>query len=216
MLLNCNLLSTSRLKLASEEFKKHTKLLAEMKKDLDYIFKKIRVIKAKVSTQYPEAFAEVNCANKTFAEEAEEDEEMNQAASKATQQKPSPAVSAKPPKLSSEKRASKEVGYVKMDQSPDGRPGAETEKRQSFVSNKSTSTDNSNDSSDSDTGWIRIRRAGLIDGLIMKDFLFVKCTRDVLAFLFCKLLIVCALNTAYHHIKINLIKIRDKIIYTFT
>lgn len=161
MLLNCNLLSTSRLKVASDEFKKHTKLLAEMKKDLDYIFKKIRVIKAKVSSQYPEAYAEANFANKTFAEEAEEDEEINQATNKTAQQNPSTAVSdvkvAKPQKLSTEKRVSKEVGYVKMEHSPDpeaGRSCAESEKRQSLVSNKSTSTDNSNDSSDctSDTG----------------------------------------------------------------
>ncbi len=161
MLLNCNLLSTSRLKIASEEFKKHTKLLAEMKKDLDYIFKKIRIIKSKVSAQYPEAYAEANFSNRTFAEEAEEDEEINLATKVSTQQPgPSLAVSVKvaKPQKSTEKKASKEVGYVKMEHSPDpeasGLSSAEIEKRQSLVSNKSTSTDNSNDSSDctSDTG----------------------------------------------------------------
>lgn len=49
MLLNCNALSQNRLKLATEEFKKHTKMLSEMKKDLDYVFKKIRIIKSKLS-----------------------------------------------------------------------------------------------------------------------------------------------------------------------
>lgn len=159
MLLNCNALSTSRLKVASEEFKKHTKLLAEMKKDLDYIFKKLRVIKSKVSTQYPDAFAEVNFSNKTFAEEAEEDEDIVDKAKKDNDAESS-AVSvkvAKPQKSSSEKKVSKEVGYVKMEHSPDpdaGRCSAEIDKRQSLCSNKSTSTDNSNDSSDctSDTG----------------------------------------------------------------
>lgn len=48
MLLNCNALSANRLKLASEDFKKHTKQLNDMKKDLDYIFKKIRIIKGKL------------------------------------------------------------------------------------------------------------------------------------------------------------------------
>lgn len=160
MLLNCNALSTSRLKIASEDFKKHTKLLAEMKKDLDYIFKKIRIIKSKVSSQYPEAFAEAHFANKTFAEEAEEDEEMNQTTQETAKPSPSPGVSvkvAKSAKSSTEKKISKEVGYVKMEHSPDpeaGRSSAEIDKRQSLVSNKSTSTDNSNDSSDctSDTG----------------------------------------------------------------
>lgn len=161
MLLNCNALSTSRLKIASEEFKKHTKLLAEMKKDLDYIFKKIRVIKSKVSSQYPDAFAEVHFSNKTFAEEAEEDEDItNKTKKKSTQDCQSSGASvkiAKPQKSSTEKKISKEVGYVKMEHSPDpdaGRSSAETDKRQSLGSNKSTSTDNSNDSSDctSDTG----------------------------------------------------------------
>lgn len=160
MLLNCNALSTSRLKVATDEFKKHTKLLGEMKKDLDYIFKKIRIIKSKVSSQYPDAFAETNLSNKTFAEEAEEDENINRTTKENTQDKQMPGTSAKvakPQKSSTEKKASKEVSYVQMEHSPDPEPGrssAETDKRQSLVSNKSTSTENSNDSSDctSDTG----------------------------------------------------------------
>ncbi|XP_014298403.1 uncharacterized protein LOC103579322 isoform X3 [Microplitis demolitor] len=58
MLTNCNQLSISRLKSAGAEFKKHTALLAEMKKDLDYIFKKIRIVKNKLNQQYPQAFNE--------------------------------------------------------------------------------------------------------------------------------------------------------------
>lgn len=162
MLLNCNALSTSRLKLASDEFKKHTKLLGEMKKDLDYIFKKIRIIKSKVSSQYPDAYAEAHFSSKTFAEEAEEDEQINQTTKEnaAAAHNPSPGVSAnvvKPTKSSTGKKISKEVGYVKMEHSPDpeaGRSSAEIDKRESLASNKSASTDNSNDSSDctSDTG----------------------------------------------------------------
>ncbi|XP_013201016.2 kxDL motif-containing protein CG10681 [Amyelois transitella] len=56
MLTNCNQLSASRLRAASVEFKKHTQLLLDMKKDLEFIFKKIRAIKTKLSTQYPEAY----------------------------------------------------------------------------------------------------------------------------------------------------------------
>lgn len=55
MLLNCNALSESRLKTTQEDFKQHVKMIGEMKKDLDFIFKKIRTIKAKLSTQYPDA-----------------------------------------------------------------------------------------------------------------------------------------------------------------
>ena len=56
MLTNCNQLSVNRLKAANAEFKKHTALLVDMKKDLDYIFKKIRVIKNKINQKYPESY----------------------------------------------------------------------------------------------------------------------------------------------------------------
>jgi hypothetical protein len=57
MLTNCNALSVNRLKSAGSEFKKHTQLLLEMKKDLDSIFKRIRVMKTKLASQYPQAFS---------------------------------------------------------------------------------------------------------------------------------------------------------------
>lgn len=57
MLTNCNNLCVTRLKTASGEFKKHTALLVEMKKDLDNIFKRIHILKMKTNSQYPEAFA---------------------------------------------------------------------------------------------------------------------------------------------------------------
>lgn len=53
MLLNCNALSKSRWKQTNDDFKKHSKVLIEMKKDLDYIFRKIRSIKQKLNRQYP-------------------------------------------------------------------------------------------------------------------------------------------------------------------
>ena len=56
MLTNCNQLSINRFKTAGNEFKKHTTLLVEMKRDLDYIFKRIRIVKNKLSQQYPQAF----------------------------------------------------------------------------------------------------------------------------------------------------------------
>lgn len=59
MLLNCNALSESRIKSTEEDFKKHIKMIGEMKKDLDFIFRKIRSIKAKLHTQYPLASQQV-------------------------------------------------------------------------------------------------------------------------------------------------------------
>ncbi|KAL3287589.1 hypothetical protein HHI36_002055 [Cryptolaemus montrouzieri] len=63
MLTNCNALSASRLKSVAPEFKKHSQMFLEMKKDLDYIFKKIRAIKTKISVQYPDAYAEAYSQN---------------------------------------------------------------------------------------------------------------------------------------------------------
>ncbi|XP_018324946.1 kxDL motif-containing protein CG10681 [Agrilus planipennis] len=75
MLTNCNALSASRLKMIGPEFKEHIKLLQEMKKDLEYIFKKIRTVKSKLSMQYPEAYTEA--LRSSVAEECEEDEPVN-------------------------------------------------------------------------------------------------------------------------------------------
>ena len=55
MLHNCNALSSARLATAQKEFAKHQATLSTAKKDLDYIFKKIRVMKAKLAAQYPNA-----------------------------------------------------------------------------------------------------------------------------------------------------------------
>lgn len=75
MLLNCNALSNGRLKAANDDFKKHIKLINDMKKDLDYIFKKIRSIKSRIGTQYPQAMKKVEQKFKSsLSEDAREDE----------------------------------------------------------------------------------------------------------------------------------------------
>ncbi|XP_063369542.1 kxDL motif-containing protein CG10681 [Cydia amplana] len=74
MLTNCNQLSASRLRAASTEFRKHTQLLLDMRKDLEFIFKKIRAIKTKLSTQYPEAYKAAVNASLTNKKPIDEDE----------------------------------------------------------------------------------------------------------------------------------------------
>ncbi|KAK8748230.1 hypothetical protein OTU49_016383, partial [Cherax quadricarinatus] len=69
MLSNCNSLSATRFALAQKEFKKHTALLVDMKKDLDNVFKRIRTIKTKLSNQYPAAFTAAQ--EEVFKEEEE-------------------------------------------------------------------------------------------------------------------------------------------------
>lgn len=56
MLVNCNALSQIHLLKATLEFKKHVQLLNEIKKDLENIFKRVKVMKAKTASQYPHQF----------------------------------------------------------------------------------------------------------------------------------------------------------------
>ncbi|GAB0091749.1 KxDL motif-containing protein CG10681 [Sergentomyia squamirostris] len=140
MTLNCNILSASRLKKATEDLKEHTKLLHDMKKDLDYIFKKIRTIRTKLQNQYPQAFAELEPQRNSFAEEAEDDVE-GAAALPAKDSKTVPEGGAKKKALFSKK--SQDVEYVQME--------SDNNASGSNLSNRTSSSDNSNDSL-SDTG----------------------------------------------------------------
>lgn len=77
MLANCNTLSLTRMKTAAPEFKKNTKLIVDMKKDFEYIFKKIGVLKLKLQNQYPKAFAAVyETQKKNMEKELEGEEDM--------------------------------------------------------------------------------------------------------------------------------------------
>lgn len=136
MLLNCNALSASRLKSAGEDFKKHIKLLNEMKKDLDYVFRKIRNIKAKISQQYPNAYAEALPKRNSFAEEAEDDDEASVVENIVTKEK----------KILKSEEDKTTVEYVQMDESTDNGKSVENEiiKRICSIENAT----NSNDSSD--------------------------------------------------------------------
>ena len=153
MLLNCNALSQSRLKIATDDFKKHTKLLHDMKKDLDYIFKKIRNIKSKLGNQYPQAFAEAEAKNRSvcFDEEDEIDtgsraetldecpsnrqsktatpvKVVTSAAEEANEKQKRGSVKEKKKAgtVSGAAEASTTVSYMKMEQSPENRKSGKT------------------------------------------------------------------------------------------
>ncbi|XP_041060744.1 kxDL motif-containing protein 1 [Carcharodon carcharias] len=59
MLLNFNNLSSVRLNQMTERYQHHTRALVDMKKDLDNIFRRIRILKDKLAKQHPEAFSSV-------------------------------------------------------------------------------------------------------------------------------------------------------------
>lgn len=56
MLSNCNTLSATRFERAARDFKAHTTHVLEMKRDLEIILKRIRIIKQKIAAQNPQAF----------------------------------------------------------------------------------------------------------------------------------------------------------------
>ncbi|KAJ8385765.1 hypothetical protein AAFF_G00182830 [Aldrovandia affinis] len=60
MLLNFNGLSNVRLQQMTEHFLLHTRTLMEMKKDLDSIFRRIRMLKGKLAKQYPDIYSSVH------------------------------------------------------------------------------------------------------------------------------------------------------------
>ncbi|XP_060080793.1 kxDL motif-containing protein 1-like [Ylistrum balloti] len=57
MLINFNMLSSTRFDATSQAFRSHTLLLYDMKKDLDAVFRRIRSLKQRLSKMYPEAFS---------------------------------------------------------------------------------------------------------------------------------------------------------------
>ncbi|KAH8406077.1 hypothetical protein KR215_004686 [Drosophila sulfurigaster] len=149
MLLNCNALSQSRLKSASEDFKRHVKLLSEMKKDLDYIFRKVRIIKQKLQQQYPAIYAEVQPQRSSLAEEAEDETETAAAASQNVE--PSKVKAAADPAAS--KKSDATIEYVQMQEAiENGTVEVENELIKRVCSVETANPNDSSDCTSEDTG----------------------------------------------------------------
>lgn len=148
MLLNCNALSSSRLKLATDDFKVYIKLINDMKKDLDYVFKKIRSIKGKVNAQYPLAAKQLEKKTKTnsLCEELAEDEatEAKDEQKGSIESQPSAADAKKPKTIH---KHTSTVNYVKMEHSPESGKSNATD----AVQRKSFDESTDNESSDCTT-----------------------------------------------------------------
>merc|ERR1711971_1466577 len=83
MLTNVNSLSAVRLEKANNDFKKHTQNVVEMKKDLESIFRRLKIIKQKLNKQMPEACEAVMGSG---VEAREEDDEYDEAIRRRRQQ----------------------------------------------------------------------------------------------------------------------------------
>ncbi|XP_016959211.1 kxDL motif-containing protein CG10681 [Drosophila biarmipes] len=150
MLLNCNALSQSRLKSASEDFKRHVKCLNDMKKDLDYIFRKIRVIKQKLQLQFPAIYAEVQPQRSSLAEEAEDDTEVQ--AKKATDTA-APSTGKPVPPTAQSKKSAATIEYVQMEEAVDnGTVEIENELIKRVCSVETANPNDSSDCTSEDTG----------------------------------------------------------------
>ncbi|KAK3588546.1 hypothetical protein CHS0354_028964 [Potamilus streckersoni] len=100
MLINFNILSASRFDVTTQEFRKHTQLLFEMKKDLDVIFRRIRILKQRLGMVHPEAFAACSDVYNLMEDGEEEEGKMSTAKSEGFASEPVPA-SSEPVKSSS-------------------------------------------------------------------------------------------------------------------
>nr|CAG4641160.1 EOG090X0CBU [Eulimnadia texana] len=81
MLVNCNSLSQAHFAKASQELKRHVELLVSVKRDLDNIFKRVRVLKGRVKSQYPEAYKQASSQVKPLPVEEEVEDTAENAAS---------------------------------------------------------------------------------------------------------------------------------------
>lgn len=68
----CNTLSHQRIEAYGPDFKQHVKLLVEMKKDLDSVYKRLRIVQTKVAKLYPAHYS--NAVSKAEMNEDEEND----------------------------------------------------------------------------------------------------------------------------------------------
>lgn len=118
MLLNCNSLSSGRLKVANDDFKKHIKLINDMKKDLDYIFKKIHIIKSRIGAQYSQAMKRYEEKSLTQDSNVDETASYSEAANNLQCKVNNISITKGPP----ESKITKDnvtVDYVQMEASTD-------------------------------------------------------------------------------------------------
>ncbi|XP_045762893.1 kxDL motif-containing protein CG10681 [Maniola jurtina] len=149
MLTNCNQLSASRLRAASVEFKKHTQLLLDMKKDLEFIFKKIRAIKTKLSTQYPEAY-KLAAAQAVIKKPVEEEEEFPSETQIESKMVATVSTETLKPTTSEEKKPKKKTDKIDSEVQP--KESSRSVKKVKSSSSSETESASSGDESSTDTG----------------------------------------------------------------
>ncbi|KAI8433116.1 hypothetical protein MSG28_013966 [Choristoneura fumiferana] len=154
MLTNCNHLSASRLRAASTEFKKHTQLLLDMRKDLEFIFKKIRAIKTKLSTQYPEAYKMAVAASAASRKPIDEEDDFKPSETHTESKMVATASTEtlKPAMSEEGKKSKKKEVKVKTPKERPAENNQEVSKETRSDSSSETESASSGDDSSTDTG----------------------------------------------------------------
>ncbi|XP_049880211.1 kxDL motif-containing protein CG10681 [Pectinophora gossypiella] len=153
MLTNCNQLSASRLRAASAEFKKHTQLLMDMRKDLEFIFKKIRAIKTKLSSQYPESYkmaVAASVANRKPVDE--EEDEFKPGMRLESKMVATVSTETLKPATSEDKKSKKKECKDLSNNNADMKKSGEQKKIKKTSSSSETESASSGDDSSTDTG----------------------------------------------------------------
>ncbi|KAJ1519324.1 hypothetical protein ONE63_004623 [Megalurothrips usitatus] len=152
MLTNCNALSVNRLASAGTEFKKHTQLLVDMKKDLDQIFRRINTLKTRLSNQYPQAFAAVPKPIPAMLDEEGEELEDNVSSTDGDRTPVAPIA----PSLQAQNHAIAGTENLDDEKEEERERERQLRRRGTLKSNHSSSTDSNNDDNSSqcssDTG----------------------------------------------------------------
>lgn len=118
-----------------------------MKKDLDYIFRKVRIIKQKLQQQYPAIYAEVQPQRSSLAEEAEDETESAKAAQAAEVAKAKPSAESVP------KKSGATIEYVQMQEAiENGIVEVENELIKRVCSVETANPNDSSDCTSEDTG----------------------------------------------------------------
>ncbi|XP_046973397.1 kxDL motif-containing protein CG10681 [Vanessa cardui] len=152
MLTNCNQLSASRLRAASVEFKKHTQLLLDMKKDLEFIFKKIRAIKTKLSTQYPDAYKVAMAAAVEHKKPIEEEEDFKAETKIESKMVATVSTETLKPASVDEKKSKKKSSKPDIDINCNEGEGSRTTRKVKSSSSSETESASSGDEESTDTG----------------------------------------------------------------
>ena len=77
-----NSISQSRYDASVTAFRFHMRLLANVKKDLDSVFRRIRTLKTKLGAQHPEIMAEVQEKYTIHVSDDDDDDDINDKDSK--------------------------------------------------------------------------------------------------------------------------------------